>query len=320
MRILSGIQPSGELHLGNYFAMMRPAIELQRDGETFLFIADLHALTTTPEPAKLRERIRTVAVDFLACGLDPERTVFFRHSAVPEIPELAWILGCCTPMGLLERCHSFKDKTARGLSPNHGLFAYPVLMAADILVHRANLVPVGRDQKQHVEVARDIAGRFNRTYGEILVLPEPRIREEVAVVPGTDGQKMSKSYGNTIELFGEEQAMRKKIMAIVTDSKGLADPKDPATCTICALHRLLATPAEQAELEAKYRAGGFGYGHAKQALFDRYWEYFRPFRARRAELLADPGAIDRILASGAERARDVAAATMRDVRQAVGLA
>ncbi len=320
MRILSGIQPSGELHLGNYFAMMRPAIELQTQGDAFLFIADLHALTTSPDPALLRERIRHVAVDFLACGLDPERTVFFRHSEVPQIAELTWLLGCVTPMGLLERCHSFKDKTAKGIAPNFGLFAYPVLMAADILIYKSHVVPVGRDQKQHVEVTRDIAQRFNHIYGEVFVLPEPRIREDVAVVPGTDGQKMSKTYGNTIEIFGPEKAMRKKIMAVVTDCKGLEDPKDPETCNVFALYRLMASPEEQAEMAAKYRAGNFGYGHAKQALFEAYWEHFRPFRARRDELLADPGLVDRILAEGAARARAVAADTLAQARRAVGLA
>jgi tryptophanyl-tRNA synthetase len=319
MRILSGIQPTGELHLGNYFAMMKPAIELQRQGETFLFIADLHALTTTPDPAQLRQRIRNVAVDFLACGLDPDKTVFFRHSQIPQIPELTWILGCVTPMGLLERCHSFKDKTSKGISPNFGLFAYPVLMAADILIYKANVIPVGRDQKQHVEVTRDIALRFNNTYGEIFALPEPRIRDDVAVVPGTDGQKMSKSYGNTIEIFGAEKDMKKKIMTVVTDSKGLADAKDPDTCNVFALFKLMASPAAQAEMADKYRAGNFGYGHAKQALFEAYWEHFRPFRARRDELLADPGYIDRTLANGAEKARAVAANTLREVRTAVGL-
>jgi tryptophanyl-tRNA synthetase len=319
MRILSGIQPSGELHLGNYFAMMKPAIELQQHGETFLFIADLHALTTSPDPAQLRQRIRNVAVDFLACGLDPDKTVFFRHSEIPQIPELTWILGCVTPMGLLERCHSFKDKTAKGISPNFGLFAYPVLMAADILIYKSHVIPVGRDQKQHVEVTRDIAQRFNNTYGEVFVLPEPRIRDDVAVVPGTDGQKMSKSYGNTIEIFGSEKEMKKKIMAVVTDSKGLADAKDPDTCNVFALFKLMASPAAQAEMAAKYRAGNFGYGHAKQALFETYWEHFRPFRARRDELLADPGYVDRILADGAEKARTVAATTLREVRTAVGL-
>jgi tryptophanyl-tRNA synthetase len=319
MRILSGIQPSGELHLGNYFAMMKPAIELQQQGETFLFIADLHALTTSPDPAQLRQRIRNVAVDFLACGLDPAKTVFFRHSEIPQIPELTWILGCVTPMGLLERCHSFKDKTAKGISANFGLFAYPVLMAADILIYKSHVIPVGRDQKQHVEVTRDIAQRFNNTYGEVFVLPEPRIRDDVAVVPGTDGQKMSKSYGNTIEIFGSEKEMKKKIMAVVTDSKGLADAKDPDTCNVFALFKLMASPAAQAEMAAKYRAGNFGYGHAKQALFEVYWEHFRPFRARRDELLADPGYVDRILADGAEKARAVAATTLREVRSAVGL-
>src|SRR5512146_1540442 len=225
MRILSGIQPSGTLHLGNYFGMMRPAIELQEKGEAYYFIANYHSMTSLFDAAQRRKNTRDVALDFLACGLDPKRTVFFRQSDVPEVPELTWMLSTVTPMGLLERAHSYKDKTAKGISPNHGLFAYPVLMAADILIYDSNVVPVGRDQKQHVEMTRDIAIKFNETYGPTFVIPEPQIRDEVAVVPGLDGQKMSKSYGNTIEIFGEEKAMRKKIMSLVMDSRPIQEPK-----------------------------------------------------------------------------------------------
>ncbi|MBN1865317.1 MAG: tryptophan--tRNA ligase, partial [Victivallales bacterium] len=273
MRILSGIQPSGDLHLGNYFAMMRPAIGFQSQGETLLFIADLHSLTVLPEPELLRQRIRNVAVDFLACGLDPGKTVFFRHSQVPEVAELTWILHCLTPMGLLERCHSYKDKISNGLSPNHGLFAYPVLMAADILLYKATTVPVGKDQKQHVEVARDIAQRFNNKYGEVFALPEPSIREDVAVVPGVDGRKMSKSYGNTIEIFLDDKGLRKKIMGIVTDSKSLEEPKTPETCPVFALYKLFADPADVGTMAGRYLAGGYGYGQAKQELFELVRDY-----------------------------------------------
>ena len=319
MRILSGIQPSGTIHLGNYFAMMKPAIEMQNDAETFLFIADLHALTVLPEPELLRERVFNVALDFLACGLDPEKTVFFRQSEIKEITELTWVLDCLTPMGLLERCHSYKDKIARGIKPNHGLFAYPVLMSSDILLYKSTTVPVGKDQKQHVEVARDIAQRFNNHYGEILVLPEEVIREDVAIVPGTDGQKMSKSYGNIIEIFGNQKKIRKKFMSIVTDSKGLDDPKDPETCPVFALYKLFATKAEQDEMAEKYRAGGYGYGHAKQELFEMFTEYFAEFQKKRDELEKDRAYVESVLTNGAEKARSVAESTMCEVRKAVGL-
>ena len=319
MRILSGIQPSGTIHLGNYFAMMKPAIESQNNAETFLFIADLHALTVLPDPAELRKRVSEVAVDFIACGLDPEKTVFFRHSDIKQTTELAWILSCLTPMGLLERCHSFKDKTAHGIKPNHGLFAYPVLMAADILLYDTTTIPVGKDQKQHVVVARDIAQRFNNRYGEILTLPEAKIRENVAIVPGTDGKKMSKSYGNTIPLFGDEKKERKTIMVIITDSKSLEEPKDPETCPVFALYKLFASDAEIAEMEERYRAGNYGYGHAKQALFDAYMDYFKPMREKRAELESDMGRVETILAEGAAKAAEIADETLREVRAAIGL-
>jgi tryptophanyl-tRNA synthetase len=321
-RVLSGIQPSGTLHLGNYFGMMKPALELQETAanECYYFIADFHALTQLPDPEELRERVNHVALDFLACGLDPEQTVLFRQSDVPEVTELTWILCCMTPVGLLERCHSYKDKVARGIAPNHGLFTYPVLMAADILIYNSHLVPVGRDQKQHLEVTRDLAQRFNNRYGDILVIPDAMIRDEVAVVPGVDGQKMSKSYDNTIEIFGPEKKMRKKIMKIVTDCTPLEEPKDPDKCNVFALYKLFASAEEQADLRQQYEAGGMGYGTAKQMLFEQYWEYFRPFRERRAELEADPGLVESILNAGAEKARAEAARNLLDVKKAVGLA
>ncbi len=319
MRILSGIQPSGKLHLGNYFGMMRPALELQERGEAFLFIADYHALTSVQDPAALRESVRDVALDFLACGLDPERTAFYRQSDVPEVHELAWLLSVVTPMGLLERCHSYKDKIAKGIAPNHGLFAYPVLMASDILIVQSDVVPVGRDQKQHVEVTRDIAIKFNNTYGEVFRIPEPSILQHVAVVPGLDGQKMSKSYGNTLEIFGDPKETKARVMRIVTDSRGLEDAKDPATCNVFALWQLFANDDERAEMEARYRAGGLGYGAVKKDLWERLQAYFEPMRRRREALAADPAAVDAVLQRGAERARAVARQTLRRARAAVGL-
>jgi len=319
MRILSGIQPSGKLHLGNYFGMMRPALALQQQGEAFLFIADFHALTSVADPQVLRQNVRDVALDFLACGLDASRTVFFRQSDVPEVLELTWLLSIVTPMGLLERCHSFKDKTTKGIAASHALFSYPVLMAADILEVQATTVPVGRDQKQHVEVARDIAIKFNLQFGDTFTIPESVIRDDVAVVPGVDGQKMSKSYNNTIELFGTEKDTRARVMKIVTDSTPLELPKDPATCNVFALYKLFATESERAELEARYRVGGFGYGTAKKALFEKIWTYFEPFRKRREELQKDPAYVDAVLKEGAERARIEARKTLSAARRAVGL-
>ena len=319
MRILTGIQPSGTPHLGNYFGAMRQVCELQEKGESFLFIADYHALTTNPEPRLLRERVFNLALDFIACGIDLDRTVFFRQSAVPEVCELAWILDTVTPVGLLERAHSYKDKIAKGFSPNNGLVSYPVLMAADILLYGSDLVPVGKDQKQHLEITRDLAIKFNNQYGGIFRIPEGYIPEAVAIVPGTDGQKMSKSYGNTIPLFGTEKETRKAIMNIVTDCRGLDDPKDPDSCNVVALFKLFASPEELAEMCERYRAGGYGYGHAKQALFEKMWNYFEPMRRRRAELAADPGYVEEVLRRNGERARSEAEKTLKRVRRAVGL-
>ena len=321
-RILTGIQPSGILHIGNYFGAMRSAIELQNQnpGNTFLFIADLHSLTVNPDPADLRMRVQRLALDFLACGLDPEKTAFFRQSDINGVCELTWILNTITNLGMLERAHSYKDKIAKGFVPNNGLFSYPVLMAADILIYQSDLVPVGKDQKQHLEITRDLAIRFNQVYKkDVFKIPEPIISESVAVVPGTDGQKMSKSYNNTIELFGEEKAIRKKIMSIPTDSTPMEEPKDPDKCNIFALYKLFSTQEQIDALAAKYRAGNFGYGHAKQALFEAYMEFFAPMRKRREELLKDPGYIEDVLKKGAERANAVAAVTMDKVRRTVGL-
>jgi tryptophanyl-tRNA synthetase len=287
-RILSGIQPSGALHIGNYFGMMKPAIELQDRGEAFYFIADYHSMTSLFDAETRRRNTLDVALDFLACGLDPKKAVFFRQSDLPEVCELMWVLGTLTPMGLLERAHSYKDKTAKGLSPNFGLFSYPVLMAADILLYDSNIVPVGRDQKQHVEMTRDMAIKFNLSYGETFVVPEPQIKDEVATVPGLDGQKMSKSYGNTIELFGEEKATRKKIMSIVMDSRSREEPKPDADQNLAIRLLQLVAPAEVAnDYTERLRAGGLGYGDLKKALFEHYWECFAPARARRAELVAN---------------------------------
>ena len=320
MRVLSGVQPSGKLHIGNYFGMMKPAIELQEQGETFLFIANYHALTSVHEGAALREMTRDVALDFLACGIDPERTAFYRQSDVPEVHELAWLLSVLTPMGLLERCHSFKDKTAKGLAASHGLFAYPVLMAADILAVNATVVPVGRDQKQHVEVTRDVATRFNNAFGEVFVMPEPSIRETVAVVPGIDGQKMSKSYHNTIEIFGSGKPLKKRIMKILTDSKELEDVKDPDTCNVFSLYKLFADEAAQAALAERYQAGGMGYGHAKTELYEMMERYFEPMRERRMSLEKDPDFLEDVLRMGAKRASEVAQDVLGRAREAVGLA
>jgi len=320
MRILSGIQPSGALHLGNYFGMMRPAIELQEKGEAYYFIADYHSMTSLFDAAERRRNSWDVALDFLACGLDPARSVFFRQSDVPEVVELSWLLTTVTPMGLLERSHSYKDKIAKGISPNHGLFAYPVLMAADILLYDSNIVPVGRDQKQHVEITRDIAIKFNEAYGQTFVIPEPQIRDDVAVVPGTDGQKMSKSYGNTIEIFGDEKATRKKVMSLVMDSRTPQEPKPDADKNIAIQLLKLVAPAEAAnDFEDRLRAGGLGYGDLKKALFEHYWNYFGAARAKRAELAANPDYVKSVLRGGAERARKVASVVLKRARKAGGL-
>lgn len=320
MRILTGLQPSGKLHVGNYFGAMDPAVRLQDKGEAFYFIADYHAMTSSQNPAALRENVRELAIDFLACGLDPSRAVFFRQSAVPEVNELAWILSTICPMSLLAKCHSYKDKTAQGIAPNHGLFAYPVLMAADILLYDSNQVPVGKDQKQHLEVTRDLAVKLNETYGEgTVILPDPIIREDTAVVVGLDGRKMSKSYGNTLPIFGEEKPLKKLIMKITTDSTPVEDPKPTENSTILALYKLFASESDYAAMVADHENGGCGYGDLKKRLAEAYWDYFAPMRARRAEIVADAGYVDEVLAAGAAKAREESAKVLDRVRRAVGL-
>jgi tryptophanyl-tRNA synthetase len=320
MRILSGVQPSGALHLGNYFGMMKPSVELQEEGEAYYFIANYHSMTSLFNPEERRQNTLEVAVDFLACGLDPKRTVFFRQSDVPEVTELTWILGTLTPMGLLERCVSYKDKVAKGISANLGLFAYPVLMASDILIYDSNLVPVGFDQKQHVEVTRDIAIKFNEQYGKTLVIPEARIRTDTAKVPGIDGEKMSKSYENTIEIFGDEQVLRKKIMGIKMDSRTSEEPKPDADRNLAIqLLKLVAPPEVAGDYENRLRAGGLGYGDLKKALFEHYWNHFGAARRKRAELAANLDYVEQVLSDGAVKARSLAQKVLQRVRTASGL-
>ncbi len=319
MRVLSGIQPSGKLHIGNFFGAMRQHLELQAKHESFYFIADYHALTSNPNPADVPRNVLDVAMDYMALGLDTEKTVFWCQSDVPEVTELTWLLSCITPMGLLQRCTSYKDKVAQGLSANHGLFAYPVLQAADILIFNSNLVPVGADQKQHIEVTRDIAGYFNNTYGETFVLPDEHIIESVAVVPGIDGRKMSKSYGNAIEIFEPQSSVKKKVMRIVTDSTPVEEPKNPEKCNVFALLKLVASPEELAQWDKKYREGGMGYGEAKKRLAELLIEYFEPYRQKRAELENNLDAVKQVLENGAKRAKAIASVTLEKARKAVGL-
>lgn len=319
MRVLSGIQPSGKLHIGNYFGAMRQHLQLQADNEAFYFIADYHALTSNPRPEDIKKRTLDVAMDYLALGLNPEKTVFWRQSDVPQVTELTWILSCITPMGLLQRCTSYKDKVDQGLSPVHGLFAYPVLQAADILMFDSHVVPVGQDQKQHIEVTRDIAVKFNNQYGETLVVPEEHILKSVAVVPGIDGRKMSKSYDNTIEIFESESSIKKKVMRVVTDSTPVEAPKDPDTCNAYALLKLVASPEELSQWRQRYLAGGMGYGEVKKRVVELLQDYFRPYRQKRQELESSLDYVEQVLTDGARRARAVAEQTIRRVRDAVGL-
>lgn len=319
MRVLSGIQSSGECHLGNYFGAMRQHVALQGEGEAIYFIADYHSMTSVREAELRRRLVHELALDYLACGLDPERAILYRQSDLPEVCELAWLLTTVTPMGLLQRAHSYKDKIAQGLQPDHGLFAYPVLMAADILQYNSDLVPVGQDQKQHLEMARDIATKFNQTYGvEVFQLPEPHILDGVAVVPGTDGRKMSKSYDNTIRMFWPQKQLRKAIMGIVTDSTPVEEPKDTGQ-TLFQLWSLFATQEERKELFARARAGGLGYGEVKKDLLARLLEAFGPMRERREALARTPGAVEEILRDGARRARELSAPVLEAARDASGL-
>lgn len=318
MRVLSGIQSTGRFHWGNYFGAVRQHIALQNNEQAFYFIADLHALTTIRNAEQLRQLNIDAAIDYLALGLDPHQAALFLQSDVPEVSELMWLLMTVTPMGLLEKCHAYKDKTAKGLSSEAGLFTYPVLMAADILLYDSDIVPVGVDQVQHIEVTRDVALKFNHMYGEVFVLPAPRLND-TAKVPGTDGEKMSKSYGNTIDVFEPEKKLRKKIMAIKTDSTPVESPKDPETCSLFTLYKLFASPDQQAALAARYRAGGMGYGEAKQALFEIAWDHFAVARERREKLAADPETIEEILRAGALRARPKGVEVLDRARTACGL-
>ncbi|HTN77416.1 MAG TPA: tryptophan--tRNA ligase [Pirellulaceae bacterium] len=319
MRVLSGIQPTGRFHWGNYFGAIRQYIDLQHGNEAYYFIANLHALTTVREPARLRELTIDAALDLIALGLDPERAMLFVQSEVPEVTQLCWLLMTVTPMGLLERCHAYKDKISKGLSADAGLFTYPVLMAADILAYDAEIVPVGADQIQHIEVARDLAGSFNHLYGETFVLPKPKVLESSAKVPGTDGEKMSKSYNNTVEIFEDPKAMRKKVMRIATDSRPMEDAKEPDEDHLYQLYSLFVNDEQRAAMAAKYRAGGFGYGEVKKAIAEAAEAYFAEAHARRAQLAADPERINSILAQGAARARKKAGEVLARAERACGL-
>jgi tryptophanyl-tRNA synthetase len=300
--------------------MMKPMIEYQHDNELFCFIVNYHAMTSNQEGERLRKYTVEAAIDFLALGIDPDKSYFWVQSDAPEVTELTWILSCHTSLGLLERSHSYKDKVAHGIVPNTGLFTYPVLMAADILLYQANIIPVGKDQKQHVEITRDIALRFNSLYGDIFTIPEPQISDDVAVIPGTDGQKMSKTYGNTIDIFEDEKSLKKKVMKIVTDSTPVEDPKNPDEDNLFALYRLFADPVKVEHMRERYLKGGLGYGEVKKELFGLIWEYFEPFRKKRSELSKDRGEVIRILRKGAEKTRVIGAATLDRVKEVTGLA
>ncbi len=319
-RVLTGIQSSGDLHWGNYFGAIKPMIDFQADkkNEMFFFIADLHSFTSQTDSKKFTEYQRNAVLDWLALGVDPTKSLFYRQSDIRSHTELTWILLCQTPMGLLERAHSFKDKKSKGLEANAGLFTYPVLMASDILLYDANKVPVGKDQKQHVEMARDIAQKFNHRYGETFTLPEPEIAEKVATIPGLDGEKMSKSYGNTIEIFADEKTLKKKIMSIRTDSVPLGSPIDPKTCSVFAFHKLFENPNLKT-LEKQYKEGSIGFGDSKKQLFELVWKFFAPARKKRAELEKDPKLVEGILRSGAERANEIAEKKLQLVRKKMGL-
>ncbi len=319
MRILSGIQPSGSLHLGNYFAMMKRMIDYQENHELFCFIVNYHALTTVTDGERLRKHTFEAICDFLALGIDPEKSYFYVQSDVPEVTELTWILSNITPMGLLERGHSFKDKKAKGIAANHGLFAYPVLMAADILLYGANKIPVGKDQKQHVEMTRDIAIKFNQMYGETFVIPEPEIPTDVATVPGLDGQKMSKSYDNTIEIFADYKPLKKKVMSIVTDSTPIEEPKDPKTCNLYAIYSLFLDKAGQEELKQRYITPGMRYGDVKKELLETIWAYFEPYREKREHYMNHKDDVYDIMKMGAEKARAVAKTFLEPAKEKTGL-
>jgi tryptophanyl-tRNA synthetase len=317
-RVLSGTQPTGKLHLGNYFGAIRQYIAFQEENEGIYFIADYHSMTSVRDAAERRDLTHHVALAYLSLGLDPARSILYRQSDLPEVHELAWALSTVTPMGLLQRAHSYKDKQAAGLKPDHGLFAYPVLMAADILIHHADYVPVGQDQKQHLEMTRDIAVKFNQTYGDVLKLPEPYILDDTAVVPGVDGQKMSKSYGNTIDVFARGKELKKQVMGIVTDSVPVEDPKDPSL-PVFQLWNLFANAEERAAMAGRARAGGLGYGDVKKEILERVQAYFAPALARWDEYDSRPDTVEDILRAGAGRARESGAPVVESVRRAAGL-
>jgi tryptophanyl-tRNA synthetase len=319
MKVLSGIQPSGQLHIGNYFGMMKSMISQMENSELYVFIVDLHAMTSVHDRVKLATGTLEAAADFLALGLDPDKCIFWVQSDVPEVCELTWVLSTLTPMGLLERCHSYKDKVARGITPSHGLFSYPILMAADILLYQAEKVPVGKDQKQHLEVARDLAQKFNNEFGETFVVPEPAISQETAVVPGLDGQKMSKSYGNTIPIFLEGQPLKKRVMAIETDATPVEDPKDPQKCNLFNIFKLFAAPERTKEVYDLYINGGAAYGYIKLELLDLLNDFYGDARREKKRYLADPEMLRRILRQGADKAREKAVVTLDLVRDRVGL-
>ena len=319
MRTLTGLQPSGNLHIGNYFGTIKQMLDLQESDELFLFIPNLHALTSLKDAKKLEENTLDAAITFLSLGIDPNKTTLWVQSDIKEVLELYWILSSYTPMGLLERAHGYKDKIAKGISANHALFSYPVLMAADILLYSANKVPVGKDQIQHVEIARDIAIKFNNDNGDILTLPEFKIDENVATVPGIDGAKMSKSYGNTIDIFSDEKELKNKVSKIVTDSTALENPKDPYTCNIYNIAKLFLNSDEQNELANRYKAGGEGYGHFKMYLKDVIWEYFAPYRVKRDYYLNNKDEVKEILKNGADKAREIAMPLIEKIRECVGI-
>lgn len=320
MRILSGIQPSGTIHIGNYFGMIEPMVRFQDRGEVFCFLADYHSMTSLFDARERKEHTMEAATTLLACGLDPSKVVFFKQSDSPSVTELAWMLSTVTPMGLLERCHSYKDKTSKGIPTNHGLFAYPVLMAADILIYQSNLVPVGKDQAQHLEVARDIAIKFNNEYGEVFTIPEAFIQEQVATVPGTDGQKMSKSHGNTIDVFGDAKTRKKKIMSIVMDSRPKDEPKpDADKNTAIQLLKLMAPDYVYEDMEKRLREGGLGYGDLKETLNHYHYVYFHKMQDKYDYLKKNPDYVESVLQKGADKALDIAYDTMKNVRKAVGL-
>jgi len=319
MRVLSGIQPTGRPHWGNFFGAIRQYIDLQEENEGFYFIADLHALTTVRDAKQLRENTLDAALDLLALGLNPDKATLFAQSRVPEVSEITWLLMTGTPMGLLERCHAYKEKKARGLSADAGLFTYPVLMAADILAYDSQIVPVGEDQVQHIEVCRDLAGTFNHTFGETFVLPKAKTLDHGAKVPGTDGQKMSKSYDNTLPLFGDVKKIRKQIMRITTDSRPMEEPKEPEDDHLFQLYRLFASPADVESMAAMYRRGGFGYGEVKKAVAEASEAYFAEARARRDDLQANLDYVHQTLNKGADRAREVASQVLHRAQLACGL-